>query len=100
MHEPHLRQGWKAPGRREPAVRSLRAPLRAAAQAEMDYSRERHPNVRWDGYDPLIDEIRNLGYRVRTQVLDAADFGVPQTRRRLFLLCDRETTPDPVSLPG
>ena len=29
----------------------------------------------------------------------ASCFGVPQTRRRLFLLCDREHLPDPVAKP-
>jgi len=54
----------------------------------------------WDGYTPLIGEIEALGYGVLPQVLDADAFGVPQTRRRLFLLCDREGKPDPVPLPG
>jgi DNA (cytosine-5)-methyltransferase 1 len=54
---------------------------------------------RWAGYQPLIEEIRNLGYGVLPQVLDAAYFGVPQTRRRLFLLCDREKTPEPIIQP-
>ena len=40
----------------------------------------------WHGYHPLMEEIRDLGYHVRSQVLDAADFGVPQTRRRLFVV--------------
>lgn len=53
----------------------------------------------WDGYHPLIADIEALGYQVRPQVLDAADFGVPQTRRRLFLLCDRERKPDEVVVP-
>jgi DNA (cytosine-5)-methyltransferase 1 len=53
----------------------------------------------WSGYDPLIGDLRDLGYFVRPQVLDAAWFGVPQTRRRLFLLCDREHMPDPVTAP-
>ena len=53
----------------------------------------------WSGYDPLISDLRKLGYFVRPQVLDAAWFGVPQTRRRLFLLCDRERLPDPVTPP-
>ena len=52
----------------------------------------------WHGYHPLIEGIRNLGYHVRLQVLDAADFGVPQTRRRLFVVCDREITPAPISV--
>jgi len=54
----------------------------------------------WDGYDPLVAEFGDLGYNIRRQVLDAAWFGVPQTRRRLFLLCDRERMPDEVPLPG
>lgn len=55
---------------------------------------------KWDGYDPLVAELEGLGYHVRRQVLDAAWFGVPQNRRRLFLLCDREQMPDEVPLPG
>jgi DNA (cytosine-5)-methyltransferase 1 len=53
----------------------------------------------WSGHDPLISDLRKLGYFVRPQVLDAAWFGVPQTRRRLFLLCDRERLPDLVTPP-
>jgi DNA (cytosine-5)-methyltransferase 1 len=51
----------------------------------------------WHGYDPLVDELGSLGYNVLPQVLDASDFGAPQKRRRLFLLCDREAEPDPVA---
>lgn len=47
----------------------------------------------WHGYDPLIGDLRNLGYRIRPQILDAAEFGVPQRRRRLFVLCDRDKEP-------
>jgi DNA (cytosine-5)-methyltransferase 1 len=50
----------------------------------------------WDGFDPLIDELRRLGYNVRADVLDAVDFGVPQTRRRLYVRCDRDHAPGPV----
>lgn len=53
----------------------------------------------WHGYDPLISELEELGYHVRPEVLDASEFGVPQTRRRLFLLCDREYEPAAVSRP-
>ena len=47
----------------------------------------------WDGFDAFCAALRAMGYALRTQVLDAADFGVPQTRRRLFLLGDREAEP-------
>lgn len=47
----------------------------------------------WQGYSPLIGDLEALGYRVRPQTLDAFSFGVPQTRRRLYLLCDREVEP-------
>lgn len=53
----------------------------------------------WDGYDLLISELEHIGYHVRSQVLDSADFGVAQTRRRLFLLCDRNHMPDEVVNP-
>jgi DNA (cytosine-5)-methyltransferase 1 len=49
----------------------------------------------WHGYIPLINEFEALGYNVQPQVLDAAHFAVPQTRRRLFLLCDRQAKPVP-----
>ena len=45
----------------------------------------------------FCSSLRNLGYALRSQVLDAVDFGVPQTRRRLFLLCDREAEPASVA---
>jgi DNA (cytosine-5)-methyltransferase 1 len=54
----------------------------------------------WDGYDPLISDLEGLGYNVLPQVLDAADFGVPQSRRRLFILCDREADPLPLAPSG
>jgi DNA (cytosine-5)-methyltransferase 1 len=47
----------------------------------------------WRGFKTLIGELRNFGYHIRFEVLDAADFGVPQTRRRLFVLCDLDEDP-------
>ncbi len=49
----------------------------------------------WKGYDDLVGELRGLEYKVLPLTLDARSFGVPQQRRRLFILCDRER--DPVS---
>lgn len=48
---------------------------------------------RWEHYNRLLEDLRGLGYGVTEQVLNAADFGVPQMRRRLFLLCKRGTAP-------
>jgi DNA (cytosine-5)-methyltransferase 1 len=50
----------------------------------------------WDRYGDLLDALR-AEYRIRPQVLDAADFGVPQSRRRLFILCDRKREPPDLS---
>ena len=54
----------------------------------------------WHGYQELLDALGGeLGYNVDAQALDATDFGVPQSRRRLFIICDREQTVSPVSKP-
>jgi DNA (cytosine-5)-methyltransferase 1 len=47
----------------------------------------------WQGYPPLLEALQKQGYQVRTEVLDAARFGVPQIRKRLFILADRERVP-------
>ena len=52
----------------------------------------------WIGYEPLIDDLRDLGYNIREQIIDASTLGVPQSRRRMFLLCDQERIPDAVPI--
>lgn len=47
----------------------------------------------WDGYDDLIEKLEDLKYNVLPLTLDARSFGVPQQRRRLFILCDRKRVP-------
>jgi len=47
----------------------------------------------WKKYKPWLQSIRDLGYNIKEQVINAADHGVPQSRRRLFILCDLERTP-------
>lgn len=47
----------------------------------------------WTGYNELVGAMADLGYNMTSGVLDAADFGVPQSRRRLFIVGDRERLP-------
>lgn len=47
----------------------------------------------WRGYGDLLGQLHGLGYATHPVTLDARDFGVPQQRRRLFVLCDREGSP-------
>lgn len=46
--------------------------------------------VHRDALDTVFAEAENLGYTVDWQVLNAADFGVPQIRQRLFVVGLRE----------
>jgi len=47
----------------------------------------------WKGYKKFIAGLGELGYHIREQILNAKDFGAPQTRRRLFVSCDLEQMP-------
>jgi DNA (cytosine-5)-methyltransferase 1 len=50
----------------------------------------------WRRYRTFVSGLEELGYQVREQVLNANDFGVPQDRRRLFIICDREIFPQKI----
>lgn len=47
----------------------------------------------WKRYPEWKEKLRILGYNVREQVLNASDFGVPQSRKRLFVMCDLHNNP-------
>ncbi len=48
---------------------------------------------RWDLYAQWLRKLRSLGYKTVEAKLDASDYGVPQSRRRLFVIGDREQEP-------
>ncbi len=48
--------------------------------------------TQWTRYTAFLKQIRR-NYSLHELKLNSADFGVPQMRRRLFILCDREMEP-------
>ncbi len=44
---------------------------------------------KWGRHKELVSGIESVGYRVDEVYLDAANFGVPQSRKRLFLICNK-----------
>ena len=53
----------------------------------------------WDRYAELIADIESLGYKTHVHVLNSADFGVPQSRRRMFIVCDLKRKPQAIKTP-
>ena len=47
----------------------------------------------WPSFANWLAQLHSLGYKTIAPTLDAELFGVPQARRRLFVICDREQIP-------
>ncbi len=47
---------------------------------------------KWDRHNELVESIEGLGYTVSDLILNSADFGSAQARKRMFLVCDRDGT--------
>ncbi len=50
----------------------------------------------WARFDEWKTKLERIGYHINSAVLDARHFATPTSRRRLFVVCDREKVP---SLP-
>lgn len=46
----------------------------------------------WPRHEELVEEIENLGYTINQLLLNSHDFGSPQARKRLFMVCDLHGT--------
>jgi DNA (cytosine-5)-methyltransferase 1 len=46
-----------------------------------------------DYFESVLLGLRDFGYRVEWRILNAADYGVPQTRRRVFIVGRRDGAP-------
>jgi DNA (cytosine-5)-methyltransferase 1 len=55
---------------------------------------------KWRQYKKFLRQLKGLGYHIREQRLNSADFKVPQQRKRLFLLCDRSVKPGAIRKVG
>jgi len=51
---------------------------------------------RWKRYRKWLREFERMGYKYREQILNAADFRVAQSRKRLFVVFDRKRLPPEV----
>lgn len=45
---------------------------------------------KWDRHNELVESIESYGYTVSDLYLNAANFGTPQSRKRMFLICDKK----------
>ncbi len=93
---------WKRDGI-DPAASLLQAYTRVLAEAkpryfilENVYALTFNNKASRPAFERLLKEIDNAGYKYTWQVLNAADYGVPQARPRLFIVgCrKRDTLPE------
>jgi len=55
--------------------------------------------LEWRLYPAWESAMRTLGYSLAPHIIDAADLGVPQHRRRVFIVCTRSKAPIRLKLP-
>lgn len=52
----------------------------------------------WDLFTPWLWALESLGYSVSQHLLNTADFGIPQTRERLYIIATRSKNPIDLNL--
>lgn len=92
---------WKRAGL-DPDASLLQAYTRVLAEAqprafllENVYALTYRNQASRPAFDRLLAEVRSAGYELRWRVLNAADYGVPQSRPRLFVVGARRGVPCP-----
>jgi DNA (cytosine-5)-methyltransferase 1 len=92
---------WKRAGL-DPGASMLQAYTRVLAEArprafilENVYALTYKNKASRPAYERLLREISEAGYHFGAQVLNAADYGIPQVRPRLFIVGSRKRSPLP-----
>ena len=72
---------------------------RSTAWAVVDAAEAKRPDwivvenvpefLKWALFPSFQDALQRLGYCFEARVLDASEFGVPQSRKRVFIICSR-----------
>lgn len=77
----------------------LSAPLRHRPinQRGKDYPPLTQAEMKGAALQVVLSEMENLGYQVAYNLLEAADYGVPQTRQRVIFIGSRDA--EPVTFP-
>lgn len=55
--------------------------------------------AKWALYESWCSAMNALGYSINPMILNSADFGVPQSRNRLFIVCAKSQYPLDLKLP-
>lgn len=58
-----------------------------------------HGNVRSRVFEPLLTSFRDLGYKLNVWELNAAHYGTPQWRKRIFVVGSKTGIPEPEPEP-
>ena len=56
--------------------------------------------LNWNLYPAWRQALETLGYTISENVLNSADFGVPQNRRRMFIIASRSRSRFKLDVPG